>query len=102
MKFKIPLIILTLSVFFLACPAKAVFISNTYKQGIYTIDAVKEYNATAKLMSSNTMYLSIFDSNGNERVQKKFDNKDEVINLGIIHVGDTIVIVGTGEVAISI
>lgn len=82
---------------------KAIMTSTTYKQGIYNISEVTSFNATAKLITPNNVTsLLIVDSNGNQKLYKRFDVKNEVINLGTINNGDIISIVGTGEIAIII
>ena len=80
---------------------KAIITSTIYKQGIYNISQVKEFNATAKLITpKNVTSLLIVDSNGNQKFYKRFDVVNEVVNLGSIKDGDIISIVGTGEIAI--
>jgi len=37
---------------------------------------------------------------GNEKFFKRFDNLDEVINLGFIRNGDLILVAGNGEIAV--
>jgi hypothetical protein len=81
---------------------KAIPISNTYKQGIYDISDVNELNATAKLITPNNVTsLIIIDPNSNEKFYKRFDTVNEIINLGVIKRGDTIIIIGKGEIAIT-
>lgn len=81
---------------------QALFTSDSYKQGIYNISEVKEFKATAKLITpKNVTSLIIIDSNSNQKFYKRFDNVDDVINLGVIKSGDLIAIVGTGEIAIT-
>jgi len=82
---------------------QAIFTSDSYKQGIYNISEVKDFNATAKLITPNNVTsLIIIDSNSNQKFYKRFDTVDEIINLGIIKNGDIIAIVGKGEIAITI
>jgi len=81
---------------------KAIPMSETYKQGIYTISQTSDFNATANLMTKNNVTsLIIFNTTGNEKFYKRFDTVDEVINLGFIKAGDSIVVVGGGEIAIT-
>lgn len=81
---------------------QAIFISDSYKQGIYNISEVNDFKATAKLITpDNVTSLIIVDSNGNQKFYKRFDIIDDVINLGIIKNGDVIAIVGKGEIAIT-
>jgi len=82
--------------------AKAIITSDTYKQGIYNISEIKEFNAIAKLITPNNVTsLIIIDSNGNQKFYKRFDNINQVVNLGSIKDGDLIAIVGTGEIALT-
>ena len=82
---------------------KAIITSDTYKQGIYNISEIKEFNAIAKLITPNNVTsLIIVDSNSNQKFYKRFDTLNQVINLGSIRDGDLIIIVGTGEIAITL
>lgn len=101
MKFKIFLLAFFISIFAFTGTPKAIFISDTYKQGIYNISETNAFNATAKLITVPPATLLIIDSNGDQKFFKKFDNLDEIINLGFIRDGDLIVVVGKGEIAIS-
>jgi len=88
---------------------KAIITSDTYKQGIYNISEIKEFNAVAKLVTPNNITsliinvtsLIIVDSSSNEKLYKRFDTVDEVITLGFIKDGDIIIIAGTGEISIT-
>lgn len=81
---------------------QAIFMSDSYKQGVYNISEAKEFNATAKLITPNNITsLIIVDSNGNQIFYKRFDTVAEVINLGFIKNGDLIGILGNGEIAIT-
>ena len=81
---------------------KAIVTSDTYKQGIYNISEIKEFNANAKLITPNNITsLIIIDSNGNQKFYKRFDTINQVVNLGSIKDGDLIAIVGTGEIALT-
>ena len=103
MKIKKFLIVFLISIIAFTESPQAIITSTTYKQGIYNISEVKEFNATAKLITpDNVTSLIIVDSNGNQKFYKRFDTIDEVINLGIIKDGDIISIVGTGEIAITL
>ncbi|WP_238883303.1 hypothetical protein [Clostridium sp. YIM B02551] len=76
-------------------------ISNTYKQGVYSIAELQDYKATATLVTpNNRTSVSILDHEGDIRFFKEFDTVNEVINLGTIRNGDTISIVGSGEIAV--
>ena len=102
MKIKKVLIIFLIFIIVFTESPKAIIISTIYKQGIYNISEVKEFNATAKLITPNNVTsLIIVDSNGNQKFYKRFDTRNEVINLGTIKDGDIISIVGTGEIAIT-
>jgi len=101
MKIKKVLIIFVILIIAFTESPKAIITSTTYKQGIYNISEIKEFNATAKLITPNNVTsLLIVDSNGNQKFYKRFDTRNEVINLGSIKEGDIISIVGTGEIAI--
>ena len=103
MKIKKFLIILIIFIIAFTESPKAITTSTTYKQGIYNISEIKEFNATAKLITPNNVTsLLIVDSNGNQKFYKRFDARNEVVNLGSIKEGDIISIVGTGEIAIII
>jgi len=94
-------VILILLITFTQSP-KAIITSDTYKQGIYNISEIKEFNAIAKLITPNNVTsLIIIDSNGNQKFYKRFDNINQVVNLGSIKDGDLIAIVGTGEIALT-
>lgn len=82
--------------------AQAFFTFDSYKQGVYNISGIQSFDATAKLVTPNNVTsLFIIDSNGNQKFYKRFDTLDEIINLGTIKNGDLIVIVGSGEIAIT-
>jgi hypothetical protein len=103
MKFTRFLIVFIISTIAFTGIPKAIFTADTYKQGIYNISEVKDFNATARLITPNNVTsLIIIDSNGNQKFYKRFDTVDEVINLGIIKNGDLIAVVGNGEIAITI
>jgi len=102
MKIKQFLIVFLISIISFTQIPKALITSDTYKQGIYNISEITEFNATAKLITPNNVTsLIIIDSNGNQKFYKRFDTVNQVINLGSIQNGDLIAIVGTGEIAIS-
>ena len=102
MKIKQFLIIILISLIAFTESPKAIVMSDTYKQGIFNISEIKEFNAVAKLITPNNVTsLIIVDSSGNQKFYKKFDTLNQVINLGSIKDGDLIAIVGTGEIAIS-
>ena len=101
MKIKKILIIFLIFIIGFTETPRAIITSTIYKQGIYNISEVTEFNATAKLITPNNVTsLLIVDSNGNQKFYKRFDTKNEVINLGTIKPGDIILIIGTGEIAI--
>jgi len=102
MKIKQFVIIILISLIAFTESPKALITSDTYKQGLYNISEIKEFNATAKLITPNNVTsLIIVDSNGNQKFYKRFDILNEVINLGSIKSGDIIAVVGTGEIAIT-
>jgi len=77
-------------------------ISTTYKQGIYPLSLFNGYRTTAKLTTPNTTAtLIVVDSNGRLIQFIHLDQTDEIVKLGILHEGDTGIILGNGEVAIS-
>ena len=103
MKLKQFIIIILISLIAFTESPKALITSDTYKQGLYDISEIKEFNATAKLITPNNVTsLIIVDSNGNQKFYKRFDTLNQVINLGSIRDGDLIAIVGTGEIAITL
>ncbi|MDS0526567.1 hypothetical protein NNC19_12820 [Clostridium sp. SHJSY1] len=101
MKLRIFIIVFLISTFAFTESPKAIFVSNTYKQGIYNISESKEFLATAKLIKNPPTTFIIIDSNGNQKYFKKFDNFEETINLGYIRDGDLIIVAGNGEIAVS-
>ena len=102
MKIKQFVIIIFISLIAFTESPKALITSDTYKQGLYNISEIKEFNATAKLITPNTVTsLIIVDSNSNQKFYKRFDTLNQVINLGSIKSGDIIAVVGTGEIAIT-
>lgn len=102
MKIKQFVIIILISLIAFTESPKALITSDTYKQGLYNISEIKEFNATAKLITPNNVTsLIIVDSNGNQKFYKRFDILNEVINLGSIKSGDIIAVVGSGEIAIT-
>ncbi|PRR83370.1 hypothetical protein [Clostridium vincentii] len=103
MKIKRILMIFLIFIIGFTQSPKAIISSKTYKQGIYNISEIQPFNATAKLITPNNVTsLVILDSNGNQKLYKRFDVRNEVINLGTINNGDIILVVGTGEIAIII
>jgi len=102
MKIKQFLIIILICLIAFTENPKAIITSDTYKQGMYNISEIKDFTATAKLITENNVTsLIIVDSNGNQKFYKRFDTLNQVVNLGTIKVGDLIAIVGTGEIAIT-
>ena len=103
MKLKIfftTLLILTISIM---QSTKAIFESNTYKEGVYDITDTPQVKATAMLTTPDEIAsLIILDPNGNEIFYKKFDTVNESINLGTILDDDRIAVIGKGEIAITI
>jgi len=102
MKMKLFVTVILISLITFTGSANAIITSDTYKQGIYNISEINEFNAVAKLITSNNVTsLIIIDSNGNQKFYKRFDTLNQVVNLGYIKNGDLIVIVGNGEIAIT-
>lgn len=102
MKMKRFIVVILISLIAFTGSAKAIITSDTYKQGIYNISEIKEFNAKAKLITPNNVTsLIIVDSNGNQKFYKRFDTLNQVVNLGLIKDGDLIAIVGTGEIALT-
>ena len=102
MKMKLFVTVILISLITFTGSANAIITSDTYKQGIYNISEINEFNAVAKLITSNNVTsLIIVDSNGNQKFYKRFDTINQVVNLGSIKNGDLIVIVGNGEIAIT-
>jgi hypothetical protein len=103
MKFTRFLLVFLISTIAFTETPKAIFTSNTYKQGIYNISTPAPFSVSAKLITPNNVTsLIIIDSNGNQKFYKRFDTVDEIINLGVIKNGDLISVVGNGEIAITI
>jgi hypothetical protein len=100
MRFKRFLISFLLFATVLTETPQAIFISDSYKQGVYNISEENEFNATARLVGAPPATFIIIDSAGNEKFFKRFDNLDEVINLGFIRNGDLIIVAGKGEIAV--
>jgi hypothetical protein len=85
MKLKVFLIALLISTMTFTETPKAIFESNTYKEGVYDISNMPQVKATAMLATPNTVVsLIIIDPKENEIFYKKFDTVNEVINLGTI------------------
>jgi hypothetical protein len=102
MKIKKVLMFFIIFIMVFTVGPKAILISDAYKQGIYNISEIKEFKATAKLLTEkNITSLIIIDSGGNQKFYKRFESINEVINLGAIKNGDVIAIVGSGEIAIT-
>jgi len=102
MKIKKFLIVLLISIIAFTENPKAILVLDTYKQGIYTISDIKEFNGAAKLLTQkNVTLLLIVDSNNNPKFYKRFDTVNEIVNLGCIKNGDIITIIGSGEIAIT-
>lgn len=102
MKMKQFILIFLISLFAFTESPKALVTSDTYKQGIYNISEIREFSATAKLITPNNVTsLIIIDPNGNQKFYKRFDTLNQVINLGSIKDGDLISVVGIGEIAIT-
>ena len=101
MKIKQFLVFILISLIAFTESPKAIITSDAYKQGMYNISEIKEFNATAKLITPNNVTsLIIVDSNGNQKFYKRFDTLNQVVNLGTIKAGDLIAIVGSGEIAV--
>jgi hypothetical protein len=76
-------------------------ISTTYKQGIYSLSLFNGYKVAAKLVTPNTtVTLITVDSDGKLIQFIRLDEVDEIVKLGILHEGDTGIVLGSGEVAI--
>lgn len=101
MKLKVFIIVFLISTISFTQIPKAMFTSNAYKQGIYNISETAEFTATAKLAVNPPTTFIIIDSDGNLKFFKKFDNLNEVINLGYIRNGDLIIVAGNGEIAVT-
>lgn len=101
MKLKIFIIAFLLTTITFTKVPQAIFTSNTYKQGIYNISEAIEFNATAKLTTAPPTTLILIDTNGNQKFFKRFDNLNEIINLGHISNGDLLIVAGYGEVAVT-
>ncbi|WP_143317356.1 hypothetical protein [Clostridium sp. HBUAS56017] len=101
MKLRIFIIAFLISIFAFTETPKAIFVSDTYKQGIYNISEPKEFSATAKLVKNPFTTFIIIDSSGNQKYFKRFDNFDEIVNIGYIKNGDLIIVAGNGEIAVS-
>jgi len=101
MKSRILIIVFLLSTFALTEIPKAIFVSDTYKQGVYNISEQKEFLAEAKLVGPPPATFIIIDLNGNEKFFKRFDDPSEIINLGYIRDGDLIIVAGKGEIAVN-
>lgn len=101
MKLKVFVIVFFISIIAFTQTPKALFTANTYKQGIYSISESVEFAATAKLITNPPTTFIIIDSNGNQKFFKKFDNINEVINLGHIRNVDLIIVAGNGEIAVT-
>jgi len=101
MKLRIFIIVFLISTFALTEIPKALFVSDTYKQGVYSISEPTAFLATAKLAGAPPSTLLIIDSNGNQKYFKKFDSLNEVINLGYIKDGDLLIVAGKGEISVS-
>ena len=103
MKLKVFLIVLLLSSIAFTEIPKAIFESNTYKEGIYDITNTPQVKATAMLTTPDTIVsLIIIDPSGNEVFYKKFNTVNESVNLGTILDNDRILVIGNGEIAITI
>lgn len=103
MKIRKFIIVFLMSIIAFTEIPQALFTSDSYKQGIYNISETKEFRATAKLITPNNVTsLIIIDSTSNQKFYKRFDNVDDIINLGVIKNGDLIAIVGTGEIAVTL
>ena len=103
MKIKQFVIIILISLIAFTESPKALITSDAYKQGMYNVSEIKEFTATAKLITQNNITsLIIVDTNGNQKFYKRFDTVNQVVNLGTINAGDLMAIVGTGEIAITL
>ncbi|MCE5220870.1 MAG: hypothetical protein LLF98_06260 [Clostridium sp.] len=103
MNFKKFLIVFLIFTIALTETPKAIFESNTYKEGVYDITNTPQVKATAMLTTPNTtMSLIIIDPSGNEVFYKKFNTVNDPVNLGTILDDDRIAVIGSGEIAITI
>jgi len=102
-KLKVFLIVLLISSIAFTETPKAIFESNTYKEGVYDITNTPQVKATAMLTAPNAIVsVIIIDPNGNEVFYKKFNTVNDPVNLGTILDDDRIAVIGNGEIAITI
>ena len=87
---KFLLVLLISTIIFTKIPM-AIPIDVSYKQGIFNVSKYHGINATAKLITPNSVTsLIIVDSNSNAIFYKRFYTMDEIITLGFIKYGDLI------------
>lgn len=106
MKIKKFLLLFLISIFtFVESPQAQVQpppIATTYKQGIYDMSQYSGKFITAKLITpSEPLTVIAFDSMGSQRLLLRLTDPNEIIKLGYIKKGDIVVIIGTGEIALS-
>lgn len=82
---------------------KAQPITNIYKQGIYTITNKNAVTATATvslITPDNITTFIIIDPNGVLKLYKRFDNVNQSVTIDTINYKDTVIIAGSGEIAV--
>ncbi|EKQ53517.1 MULTISPECIES: hypothetical protein [unclassified Clostridium] len=100
-KFSIFLLI-SLFIFPKIPQAQPVPIATTYTQGIYNVTQYTGQYITAKLTTPDKpLSVAVIDSSGNLNTFLRFRNPNEIVKLGPIQEGDTIAMVGTGEISFS-
>lgn len=76
--------------------------STTLKQGIYSVSPEhKGYYRNIKLITPDKpVTLTILDANGTQKLFVQLSNEEEYLKIGPIEKGETIIIIGDGEISI--
>ncbi|MBN1035700.1 hypothetical protein FDA33_06640 [Clostridium botulinum] len=77
-------------------------ISASYKEGVYTINHADKYVLKAKLVTPDSVTsLAIVDSQGNQKIFRKFSKAYIPTSEIILEENDSIVIIGNGEISLN-
>jgi hypothetical protein len=82
--------------------AEQVPISTTLKQGIYNVspEHVGYYRNIKLITPEKPVNMIILDSNGAQIFFKRLSNVNEILKIGPIEKGETLILTGDGEVSI--
>ncbi|MEQ8156105.1 MAG: hypothetical protein ABRQ25_14640 [Clostridiaceae bacterium] len=104
MKIKNLLIVFLISIFtFAEIPqARQLKLADTYKAGTHDLSEYAGYYTTIKLTTSDKpVTIIVVDPVGRIKYSMSLEHTNEIIKKGIVEKGDTMIILGPGEVQVS-